>query len=227
MMTLPQRRCPYCAGKNIAQQRPYTLTSGTPRTLYYCSSCLRTCSATRQPPPGPMENAHCPRGARACSPYRRGREQRGDAPVWCQQKEDLSLARAAPWRKKTLRLFALPQQFLHQRSEGAALDTRVKQTVVPDESQGWTMGLMDRAPRFLWDMHGGRQNRTMWKKAMGLLGQVLEHPGALTLRTEGEQRSGSLLCARWSPARRHGQRGRPKKTRPTGVPVRLQKKGAP
>jgi len=168
MRTLPQRRCPYCAGKNIAQQRPDTITSGTPRTLYYCSSCLRTCSATRQPPPGPMENAHCPRGARACSPYRRGREQRGDAPVWCKQKEALALARAAPWRKKTLLWFALTQQVVPQRIAGDALDTRVQKNVAPDESPGWTRVVRERAPRFLWDLPWGRKNRKMLKKAMRL-----------------------------------------------------------
>jgi hypothetical protein len=39
--------------------------------------------------------------------------------------------------------------------EGDELYTRVKKHVAPDESQGWTVVLMDRATRFLWDMHCG------------------------------------------------------------------------
>jgi hypothetical protein len=85
---------------------------------------------------------------------------------------------------------------------------------------------MDRATRFLWDMPCGRKDRKMLKKAMGLLCQVIEQTGALTLLTEGERRYGSLLFELWSQALRNGKRGRPKKTLPQGVRVRLQHKGA-
>ena len=49
-MTLIQRRCPYCDGKNVEQQRTYTIKSGTPRTMYYCSACTRTFSETSHTP---------------------------------------------------------------------------------------------------------------------------------------------------------------------------------
>src|SRR4030095_9845549 len=73
----------------------------------------------------------------------------------------LSLARAAQWLKKTLLLFALTHQFLQQIIEGDELYTRVKKHVAPDASQGWTVVLMDRATRFIWDMHCGRKTRKM------------------------------------------------------------------
>jgi hypothetical protein len=122
-------------------------------------------------------------------------------------------------------LFALPHQFLQQIIEGDERYTRVKKHVVPDESQGWTMVLMDRATRFMWDMHCGRKNRKMCKKAMSLLCQVIEHTGDLTLLTDGARRSGSLLFALCSEALRTGKRGRPKKTLRQGVKVRLKNKG--
>jgi transposase-like protein len=50
MMTVTQRRCPYCAGKNVEAQRTYTIQCGEPRTLYYCSSCVRAFSETRHTP---------------------------------------------------------------------------------------------------------------------------------------------------------------------------------
>jgi hypothetical protein len=78
-------------------------------------------------------------------------------------------------------LFALTHQFLQQRIEGDELYTRVKKHVAPDESQGWTVVLMDRATRFLWDMHCGRKDRKMFKKAMGLLCYVIQQTGDLTL----------------------------------------------
>src|SRR5262249_6528963 len=116
----------------------------------------------------------------------RGRHQRRHAPLWCEQKQYLSLARATQWRKKTLLLFALTHQFLQQMIEGDELYTRVQKKVTPTESQGWTVVLMDRATRFLWDMHWGRKERKMFKKAMGLLCQVIQQTGDLTLLTANE-----------------------------------------
>jgi len=43
--------------------------------------------------------------------------------------------------------------------EGDELYTRVNKKVAPDASQGWTVVLMDRATRFIWDMHCGRKDR--------------------------------------------------------------------
>jgi hypothetical protein len=62
----------------------------------------------------------------------------------------------------------------------------------------------------------------MFKKAMRLLCQVIEHTGDLTLLTDGERRYGSLLFELCSQALRTGKRGRPKKTLPKGVKVRLK-----
>ena len=96
--------------------------------------------------------------------------------------------------------------------EGDELYTRVHKKVAPDESQGWTVVLMDRATRFIWDMHCGRKDRKMFKKAMGLLCQVIQQTGDLTLLTDGERRYGSLLFELCRQALRTGKRGRPKKT---------------
>jgi hypothetical protein len=63
-------------------------------------------------------------------------------------------------------LFALTHQFLQQLIEEDELYTRVKKHVAPDESQGWTVVLMDRATRFLWDMHGGRKDRKMFTRLL-------------------------------------------------------------
>ena len=85
---------------------------------------------------------------------------------------------------------------------------------------------MDWATRFLWEMHWGRKDRKMFKKAMGLLCQVSEQTGDLTRVTDGERRYGSLLFELCSQALRTGKRGRPKKTLPKGVKVRLKNKGS-
>ena len=87
------------------------------------------------------------------------------------------------------------------------------------------MVLMDRATRFLWDMHCGRKERKMFKKAMGLLCQVIQQTGDLTLLTDGERRYGRFWFELCSQALHNGKRGRPRKTLPKGVKVRFKNKG--
>ena len=84
---------------------------------------------------------------------------------------------------------------------------------------------MDRATRFIWDMQCGRKDRKLFKNAMRLLCQVIEQTGDLTLLTDGERRYGSLLFELCSQALHTGKRGRPRKTLPKGVKVRLKNKG--
>ena len=123
-------------------------------------------------------------------------------------------------------LFALTHQFLQQLIEGDELYTRVKKNVAPDESQGWTLVLMDRASRFLWEMRCGRKDRKLFQQAMHLLCDVIQHTSDLTLLTDGERRYGSLLFEICSVVLRTGKRGRPKKTLRKGVKVRLKHKGS-
>jgi hypothetical protein len=110
--------------------------------------------------------------------------------------------------------------------EGDELSTRVHKNRAPEEAQGWTIALMDRATRFLWEMHCGRKDRKLLKHAMRLLGEGIQQTGDVTLLTDGERRYGNLLFELCRQALRTGKRGRPKKTLPKGVKVRSKNKGA-
>ena len=123
-------------------------------------------------------------------------------------------------------MFALTHQFLQQLIEGDELYTRVHKNMPPEESQGWTIVLMDRATRFLWEMQCGRKDRKLFKHAVRLLCEVIKQTGDVTLLTDGERRYGSLLFELCGQALRNGKRGRPKKTLPKGVKVRLKNKGS-
>jgi hypothetical protein len=120
----------------------------------------------------------------------------------------------------------LTHQFLQQIIEGDELYTRVHKNMAPDESQGWTIVLMDRATRFLWEMACGRKDRKLFKKAIRLLSHVIQQTGDLTLLTDGERRYGSVVFEICGDVLRTGKRGRPKKTLPKGVKVRLKNKGS-
>jgi len=123
-------------------------------------------------------------------------------------------------------LFALAYQFLQQFIAGDELYTRVKKNVAPDQSQGWTIVFMDRATRFIWDIHCGRKKRKLFKQAMQLLCEVIQPTSDLTLLTDGERRYGGLLFESCSDVLRNGKRGRPKKPLRKGVTGRLKHKGA-
>src|SRR5262245_59190238 len=53
-------------------------------------------------PTGTFENTDLCHWAGPFGSDRRGGHQRSDSPLWCQQKQYLSLARATQWLKKTL-----------------------------------------------------------------------------------------------------------------------------
>ncbi|MCA1553721.1 MAG: hypothetical protein LC737_05020 [Chloroflexi bacterium] len=134
-------------------------------------------------------------------------------------------ARLGPVRE-TLLLYALCHQFVQQVIEGDELYTKVKQNVAPAESSGWTVVLMDRASRFIWELSCGERERSLFERAMQTLAQVIAQTDDLTLLTDGERRYGLLLFEICRTVLRTGQRGRPRQTLPKGVRVRLKNKGA-
>ena len=87
--------------------------------------------------------------------------------------------------------------------------------------------MRDRAPRWRWERPWGRKDRTVCQHARRLLGEGIQHPGALTRLPEGERREGPLWVALGREALRTGKRGRLKKTLRKGVTVRRKHKGSP
>ena len=53
--------------------------------------------------------------------------------------------------KPTLLLYSLLHEFIHQDIEGDELYTKVDKNVPPSDCEGWTVVLMERGSRFLWD----------------------------------------------------------------------------
>ena len=85
---------------------------------------------------------------------------------------------------------------------------------------------MERASRFLWELHCGRKNQQLFEKALSCLAQVIEQTGSLNLLTDGERRYGNLLFEICHDLIRSGRPGRPPKRLRKGVRVRLKNKGS-
>lgn len=128
--------------------------------------------------------------------------------------------------KQTLLLYALLHTYLKLIIEGDEVYTKVNKNVPPDESLGWTIVLMDRASRFLWELECGRKDRKLFRKALRLLGKIVNQTQDLSLITDGERRYGNILFEICHELIRNGKRGRPRKTLQKGVKVRVKNKGS-
>ena len=113
--------------------------------------------------------------------------------------------------RETLVLYALCHQFIQLQVEGDELYTKVGKNKPAAASQGWTMVLMDRASRFIWQLDCGQRERELFEQAMQSLTQVIEQTGDLTLFTDGERRYGNLLFDICQTVLQTGKVGRPKK----------------
>jgi hypothetical protein len=75
--------------------------------------------------------------------------------------------------KEVLLLYSLCHQFLSQLVEGDELYTKVKENTPPEQSQGWTIVLMERASRFIWELKCGQREHSLFQEAMATLSQVI------------------------------------------------------
>ena len=134
------------------------------------------------------------------------------------------------WRladlKPSLKLYALLNEFISQVIEGDELYTKVNKNVPASESEGWTIVLMERGSRFLWELECGPKDEQLFKQALSNLAEVIEQTGDLTLLTDGERRYGNILFEICHELVRNGEPGRPKKVLRKRVRVRLKNKGA-
>jgi transposase-like protein/IS1 family transposase len=218
--------CPTCHSENIHPHTSYLTNNGEQRYIYHCQDCQDYFSETKATPLAGlrtplstirqvMDALNDGMGINAA--VRTFKVAKNTIYNWLERLADL---------KEVLLLYALCHQFLRQLVEGDELYTKVKENKAPDQSAGWTIVLMDRASRFIWDMKCGQRTRSLFQAAMETLQQVIEQTQDLTLVTDGERRYGNLLFEICRQALRTGQVGRPRQTLPKGVKVRLKNKGS-
>jgi len=223
---LPPASCPSCDSQAVKPHTRYTLQTGEERTVYYCPGCDAYFSQTYATPlaglrtpvsriqlildalnDGMGVNAVC----------RTFHVSKNTLTNWTERLAGL---------KETLMLYALSHRFLQQLVEGDEVYTKVNANIPAPESEGWTLVLLDRASRFVWELRCGEKDRTLFEQTMHRLVQVIQQTGDLSLVTDGERRYGNVLFELCRQVVRTGQRGRPKTTLPVGVRVRVKNKGS-
>ena len=218
--------CPTCHSENIHFHTAYTTKNGAARSIHHCQDCGDYFSETKNTP---LAGLRTPLskivmviealndGMAINAAVRTFRVAKNTIYNWLERVAAL---------KEVLMLYALCHQFLRQIVEGDELYTKVKENKSPEQSAGWTIVLMARASRFIWEMKCGRRERSLFQAAMETLSQVIEQTQDLTLVTDGERRYGNLLFEICRQALRTGRVGRPRQTLPKGVKVRLKNKGS-
>jgi len=116
--------------------------------------------------------------------------------------------------------------FIQLVVEGDEFYTKVNENTPPEKSSGWTIVLMDRASRFIWELGCGKKDKELFETAIKRLVDLIEQTEDLTLVTDGERRYGKVLFEICHELLKTGKVGRPRKTLKKGVVVRVKNKGS-
>ena len=122
-------------------------------------------------------------------------------------------------------MYSLVSEHLTKIVEGDELYTKVKKNIDPSESEGWTIILMDRATRFIWEMSCSKKVKKLFLKAMRKLVKMIKKDQDITLVTDGERRYSTTLFTICSELLKTQKRRRPKRVFKKGLKVRVKNKG--
>lgn len=164
-MELLQLKCPTCQSSDIHSHSPYTTKNHGVRVIYQCGSCLSYFSETKNTL---MEGLKTPMSVIWTVIKARTDGMGLNAAT---RTFDFAKNTILSWERKfnglhrVLFLYTLVHEFLELVIEGDEADTKVYQNVPPHESSGWTILLMDRASRFIWELDCGTKDRKLFKKS--------------------------------------------------------------
>ncbi len=226
MIDLLKICCPECRGTNLKCHTVYETKHHGQRTIYRCSKCGAFFSSTA--------NTILARLRKPISFIMRVIKARTEGQGLNATSRTFEISKNTIIRleqrcaalKDVLLLYALLHQFLQLQIEGDEVYTRVGKNLPPAQSQGWTVVLMDRASRFLWELKCGKKDRSLFQKALQILGKLVTQTEDFTLLTDGERRYGMVLFEICFQVLHTGKKGRPRKTLRKGVKVRLKNKGS-
>lgn len=225
-MDLFKKKCVRCNSVSITIVQLYDTAQNGQRKLYCCDGCYHIFSETNNTF---MERIRKPIDfvIRVLTARTEGLGLNATARTFDIAKNTLlSWEKKIGPIKKTLLIYALTKTFISQMIEGDESYTKVYKNVPQEESEGWTITLMERATRFIWEMSCGKKDKELFLTAIKQLILVIQKTRDVTLLTDGERRYGNFLFELCSEIIKTGLPGRPKKTLPAGVKVRLKNKGS-
>jgi hypothetical protein len=225
-MVMNEIHCPECDTRDLKVHTVYTVQTGETRRLYYCVACQCYFSETYGTALAGLRTP-LSRIQQILEALNDGLSLNAACRTFHVSKNTIRIwqDRLSPV-KDALLLYTLCHQFLQQVIEGDELYTKVYANQSPAGSPGWTLVLMDRASRFIWELNCGERDRALFKQAMQTLAQVVQQTDNLALLTDGERRYSLVLFDICQTVIRTGRRGRPRHTLPEGVQVRVKNKGS-
>jgi len=225
-MELLQIKCPTCHAAVLQSHTTYATQHHGRRILYKCTKCPTYFSETKKTL---MAGVKTPVSViwQVIKARTEGMGLNAAARTFEKAKNTI-----LAWERKfralhqVLFLYALVHEFFALVIEGDEAYTKVQKNVPPEQSPGWTILLLDRASRFIWEIDCGKKERNLFHKAITSLDKIARQTHDLSLFTDGERRYGNLLFEICHELVKNGQPGRPKKTFKRGVHVRLKNKGS-
>ncbi len=225
-MKLTQITCPYCHSETIKETGSYETKHNGSRHLYKCEKCNKVFSETKG---SFLENIVKPISliTQVLNARHEGMGVNAVCRVFNIAKNTLlNWERKFAGLQETLLLYSLMFTFLNQVIEGDEYYTKVEKNKPVEDCEGWTVVLMDRASRFIWNLKCGKKERELFLSTIQVLKRVIEQTNDLSLITDGERRYGNILFEICNEVVKSGKRGRPPKVLRKGVKVRIKNKGS-
>ena len=220
------KSCPKCGNSNCGIFSHYQTISNGPRDLYKCYDCDNLYAETSNTF---MFNIKTPISKIALVLNARTEGMSFNAAC---RVHAISTHTLQAWElrfgdlKDVLMAYTLSHTFLEMIVEGDELYTKVNKNIPQDESEGWTIMLMDRASRFILDLSCGKKDKDLFMSAMEVLATVIKSTDDLSLVTDGERRYSKYLFQICYDLIRNGKPGRPKKVLEENVRIRVKNKGS-
>lgn len=219
-------KCPKCSSENVRFDYKYDTISNGSRQMLLCRDCRTSFSETKNTF---LQNIRTPISEiwKVLKSRTEGTSLNATCRVF-----DIAKNTLLDWERKfsslhhTLLIYSMTHTFIQLVIEGDEFYTKVAKNVPADQSSGWTIVLMDRASRFIWELSCGKKDKALFKIAIQRLADLIEQTEDLALVTDGERRYGKVLFEICHELLRTGKVGRPRKTLKKGVVVRIKNKGS-
>lgn len=225
-MELHKTNCVACGSDSITALSRYNTKSHGSRLLFKCGDCQACFSETKQTF---LQNLKT--SVSKITTVLNARTEGMSFNATC-RVHHISPHTLRSWEQKfaclkdTLIVYSLTHSFFSLILEGDELYTRVNQNKPQEDSEGWTIMLLDRGSRFIWELSCGKKEKALFLQAVERFTELIKQTDEISLLTDGERRYSHILFDICHELLRTGKPGRPRKVLPEGVQVKVKNKGS-